>query len=144
MATKLELAQKGAKIEMGANAFFKKHPELAPLDANVDILSSQILAKDLGPLDSIDSWEKAFAIAGERLCERPQPRPEPPSEPEEWPHKFMRPIRNRQDISNYPEREYRDLWFSKGKSGELSEKANIFRSIVNAVIDKENAKRGSR
>ena len=92
MATKLELAQKGAKIEMGANAFFKKHPELAPLDANVDILSSQILAKDLGPLDSIDSWEKAFAIAGERLCERPQPRPEPPSEPEEWPHKVPIPV----------------------------------------------------
>jgi hypothetical protein len=140
MSTKLELAQKGAKIEMGANAFFKKHPELAPLDANVDILSSQILAKDLGPLDSIDSWEKAFTIAGDRLCERPQPRPEPPPEPEVWPHKFMREVRTYDQLRAYPPEEYRALYFDKGKSGVLTEKAQIFRSIVQSILDRENSR----
>jgi hypothetical protein len=141
MSTKLELAQKAARIEMGANAFFKKHPELAPLDANVDILSSQILSKDLGPLDSIESWEKAFVIAGDRLCERPQARPTPPPEPEVWPYAFCRPVRTFQDVSQYPHLEFKSLWHDK-KGGVQSEKSRIFQSLVNAIIDKENAKRG--
>jgi hypothetical protein len=143
MSTKLELAQRAAKIELGANAFFKKHPELAPLDANVDILSSQILSKDLGPLDSIESWEKAFAIAGDRLCERPQPQPAPPPEPEVWPYAFCRPVRTLQDVKSYPHLEFKSLWGDK-KGGVQSEKSRIFQSLVNAILDKENAKRGSR
>jgi hypothetical protein len=143
MSTRLEQAKRQAQIDLGAALFFEAHRELYPAMANVQILSSQVLLKNL-PLDSLDSWEQAYALVGHQLCERPQPKETPPPEPEEWPHKFMRPIRNRQDIANYPEREYRDLWFSKDKSGELTEKANIFRSLVNAIIDKENAKRGSR
>jgi hypothetical protein len=141
MSTKLELAQKAARIEMGANAFFKKHPELAPLDANVDILSSQILSKDLGPLDSIESWEKAFVIAGDRLCERPQARPTPPPEPEVWPHRFMRELRTLQQLKDFPHLEYKALYFDRGKNGTLSEKAQIFRAIVQAILDRENSRR---
>jgi hypothetical protein len=142
MATKLELAQKAARIEIGANAFFKKNPQIAPLDANVDILSSQILSKDLGPLDSIDSWEKAFAIAGDRLCERPQPRPEPIPEPEVWPHRFMRELRTLQQLKDFPHLEYKALYFDRSKNGTLSEKAKTFRTIVQNILDAENAKRG--
>jgi hypothetical protein len=140
--TKLERAQKEAKIELGGNAFFKKHPDLAPLDANVDVLAGVILQRDLGPLDDLASWEKAYEIAGDRLASaRIESVPVVTSEPEVWPYAFCRPVRNYRDVKSYPHLEFKALWNDK-KGGVQSEKSRIFQSLVNAILDKENAKRG--
>ena len=142
MSTRLEQAERQAQIDLGAALFFEAHRELYPAMANVQILSSQVLLKNL-PLDALDSWEQAYALVGHQLCERPQPRPEPPSEPDVWPYAFCRPVRTLQDVKSYPHLEFKSLWGDK-KGGVQSEKSRIFQSLVNAILDKENAKRGSR
>ncbi|HXM02135.1 MAG TPA: hypothetical protein VN939_06005 [Chthoniobacterales bacterium] len=144
MSTRLQQAKKQAQIDLGAALFFEKHRDLYPAEANVSVLAAQIMAKDLGPLDSVESWDKAYALVAHQLCERPQPRPEPSPEPEVWPHKFMREVRTYDDVKSYPQHEYKALWFDKGRGGALTEKAQIFRAIVQAILDKENSKRGSR
>jgi hypothetical protein len=142
MATRLEQAKKQAQIDLGAALFFEKHRDLYPAEANVSVLAAQIMAKELGPLDSVDSWDKAYSLVAHQLCEKPEPRPEPPAQPEVWPHRFMRELRTFQQLKDFPHLEYKALFFDRAKNGDLSEKAQVFRSIVQAIIDKENLRRG--
>jgi hypothetical protein len=139
--SKLEAAQKDAKISAGALLFFEAHPELWRAHANVNVLASAIQSRELGPLDSLEAWEKAYTLVGHQLAAEPRQQEEAPRE-EIWPHRFMRPVRSMADIKAYPAQEYKALWHDRSRvNGELSEKAKIFRSIVQAVIDNENARR---
>jgi hypothetical protein len=139
--SKLEAAQKNAKISAGALLFFEAHPELWRAHANVNVLASAIQSRELGPLDSLESWEKAYALVGHQLAAEPQQQQEEPRE-EAWPHRFMRPVQTMADIKAYPPQEYNPLWHDRSRvNGELSEKAKIFRGIVEGVIAKENARR---
>jgi hypothetical protein len=140
--TKLEAAQKDAKISAGALLFFEAHPELWRAHANVNVLASAIQSRELGQLDSLEAWEKAYALMSHQLATEPSVQAEEPRE-EVWPHRFMRPVRTMADIKAYPPQEYKALWHDRSRvNGELSEKAKIFRSIVEGVIAKENARRG--
>ena len=141
--TKLEAAQKDAKISAGALLFFEVHPELWRAQANVNVLASAIQSRELGPLDSLESWEKAYELMGSQLAAEPRRQEEEAPREEVWPHRFMRPVRSMADIKAYPAQEYKALWHDRSRvNGELSEKAKIFRSIVEGVIAKENARRG--
>src|SRR5271156_4408395 len=126
--SKLEAAQKDAKISAGALLFFEAHPELWRAHANVNVLASAIQSRELGPLDSLDSWEKAYELMGSRLAVEPRQQEEEVPREEVWPYRFCRPIRSMQDVKHYPANEYKSLWADRNRStGELSEKAKIFR-----------------
>jgi hypothetical protein len=142
--TKLEAAQKDAKISAGALLFFETHPELWRGHCNVNVLSSKVAELGL-PLDSLESWEKAHSLVGTQLAAEPRRQEEEAPREEVWPHRFMRPVRSMADIKAYPAQEYKALWHDRSRvNGELSEKAKIFRSIVEGVIAKENARRGEK
>jgi len=146
MNTKLEEAKKQAAVELGSHKFFQRNLHLWASDANQSVLAGLIAQKDLGPFDDPDSWEKAYQIGKDMLCQRPT-TPEPQSAPSEWPHKFMRPIYTYADVRAYPAREFSALhndyvW----KNGEKvpSKKCEIFRAVVQRIIDEHNAKRGAQ
>jgi|HubBroStandDraft_5_1064220.scaffolds.fasta_scaffold331451_2 hypothetical protein len=139
---KLLAAQKQVKIDQGALQFFQKHPELNPCEANVSILSSEIMLKNL-PLDVIKSWEKAFETVSGMLAPRMTETPAPESEPEKWPYAFPE-IHTPADVKNLDGKIFKDFWNDKDKSGKPSKKSLEFRAVVQAILDKVNAARGKR
>jgi hypothetical protein len=139
---RLIAVQKQEQIDVGALAFFRKHPELNPCDANVAILSSEILVKNL-PLEEVKSWEKAFGTVGTMLAPRIKETPIPDPEPEKWPYAFPE-IHTPADIKILDGKLFKDFWNDKDKSGKPSKKSLEFRAVVQAILDKANATRGKR
>jgi hypothetical protein len=137
---RLDEALKEQHLETGASFFFRKHKDIAPLDANVAILASEIQKQNL-PLDKIESWEKAFEVVGNSLAEKVRVTPTPSEpEPQKWPYPWCPEIHSYADIQAIPQKMYRDLYFDK-RAGELSKRAIQFRAIVQDILDKENARR---
>jgi hypothetical protein len=139
MSKRIDDAQRLYDIENGAATFFRNHKDLNPCDANVALLVSEITKKNL-PLDKPESWEAAYAVAGPafapRLVERVQE-----IQPEEWPYPWMPEVYTYGDIqSKLPGKMYSDFYNDK-KHGVLTERALIFRGIVDAILARENARR---
>jgi hypothetical protein len=145
---KLIAAQKQVKIDQGALSFFQKHPDLNSCDANVSILSAEIMLKNL-PLDNIHSWETAFKTVGGMLASRIVETPAPEPEPEKWSYPFPE-IHTVADINRMDRKIYNDFWFDKKRQatqeeikrdGGLSQRAQDFRRVVTEILEKANAGR---
>jgi hypothetical protein len=145
---KLIAAQRQDQIDTGALAFFRKYLELNSCDANVSILSAEIMLKNL-PLDDIKSWETAFKTVGGMLAPRIDESPAPEPEPEKWSYPFPE-IHTVADINRMDRKIYNDFWFDKKRQatqeeikrdGGLSQKAQDFRRVVTEILEKANAGR---
>jgi hypothetical protein len=143
MATRLDEVKRQAALDEGALRFFRAHRELNSCEANVKLLSSEVVLKNL-PLDDLASWETAHAVVGSQLAPKVKAaEPYTQSEIQKWPYPWCPEIHSYADIQAIPPKTYRDLYFDK-RGGELTERAIQFRAIVQDILDKENARRSNR
>lgn len=141
-------AQRRAQLAYGSRNFFSEHSDLNNCTANISLVEAEIVLKNL-PTNDPESWNRAFEAVKSNLAPKVAEVKAPP-EPEKWPYPFIPEIHTYQDIQRMPSKVYRDLWFDKSPKLRtednpegLTERAVTFRAVVQAILDKTNARRSS-
>ena len=134
--TKLEEAKRQSALETGSNLFFRAHRDLWACEANSSILAQRVLLKFPAALDSLASWESAYQEVKGQLAAEPQETVVLPEK--KWPYPWMPEVHTAADVRRIPRKVFTDLYYDKNGKGELTERAETFRTIVNALLGEQS------